>query len=129
VSIADAVCTADSPVKNYCLKEMLCISIIIIIKLCYLFRIDAELSAVTMPSVVDGERHVDRIYCHQGATVTRAIINIDANLPRLSVSDRVAILRRLARFLQLPVTTIYLIPPSNAIDLGYYSRLTIICFH
>lgn len=78
---------------------------------------DVDLSPAT-PSVNDGERHLDRVYCHQGATVTTAVVVIDANLARLSVSDRVAIVRRFARYFHLPVTIIQLIPSSKVIDLG-----------
>ena len=60
------------------------------------------------------------VNCDVKSSLTRATVVVDVQWPDLTSANRVAILRRFAQHLQLPVSFISLLPAENAIEVGRY---------
>jgi len=62
------------------------------------------------------------VSCDVKSSSTRATVVVDVQWSDLTSAHRVAILRRFAEHLQLPVSLISLLPAENAIEVGRYKR-------
>jgi len=62
------------------------------------------------------------VICDVKSSLTRATVVLDARWSDLTVTQRVAILRRFAEHLRLPVSLISLLPAENTIEVGWYTR-------
>jgi len=73
----------------------------------------------TGSDVIDDAIHP--VSCDVKSSLTRATVVLDVQWFDLTATQRVAILRRLAEHLQLPVSLISLLPAENAIEVGWYN--------
>lgn len=71
---------------------------------------------VTAAAAAHGE--VEAIHCPVGSTATKSTVLVDVDLSRVSATERVAILRRSAEHLKLPVEMMRLLPSASVVDLG-----------
>ena len=61
---------------------------------------------------------IHAVTCGASSSTTRATVVLDAQWTDLTSAQRVAILRRFAQHLQLPVSLISLLPAENADEVG-----------
>ena len=59
------------------------------------------------------------VSCDVKSSLTRTMVVLDAHWSDVTSAQRVAILRRFAEHLQLPVSLISLLPAENAIEVGW----------
>jgi len=62
------------------------------------------------------------VSCNVSSSTTRATVILDTHWSDLTSAQRVAILRRFAEHLQLPVSLVSLLPAENTIEVGWYAR-------
>ena len=61
------------------------------------------------PTLVDiasadvDDRRLEPVHCRQGKTITTAVVMIEGSMSLMSAADRVAILRRFAEHLRIPI--------------------------
>jgi len=61
------------------------------------------------------------VSCDVSSSTTRATVVVDAQWSDFTPAQRVAILRRFAEHLQLPVSLVSLVPAENAVEVGWYA--------